>query len=154
MALQVQVDKCANCLVYDWKQADPGSLQKCGRCRVVQYCSKSCQEEHWVKVHKSHCKKLSRIQEPVTVSLFSNHPFPLGGLPGDNLEAMVIIIQRILVKMRQEGHLALLRLPREMDQLEKEMAGNRKAIWFCRKVFPSQAPCALPTIKALMVHSE
>jgi len=132
------------------KQADRASLQKCGRCRVVQYCSKSCQEEHWVKVHKSHCKKLSRVQEPVTVSLFSHHPFPLGGLPGDNLEAMVIIIQRILVKMRQEGHPALLCLPREMEQLEKEMANNRGTIWFCRKVFPSQATHGLTTITTSM----
>ena len=104
MSSQVQVDKCANCWVYDWKQANPASLQKCGRCRVVQYCSKSCQEEHWVKVHKKHCKKLSRVQEPVAVSLFSQHPFPKEGVPGDNLEAMIIIIQRILVKMREDKH--------------------------------------------------
>ena len=54
---------CANCLVYNWKQAEPAILKKCTRCKlvqyftititrckVVQYCSKACQQEHWVKV--------------------------------------------------------------------------------------------------------
>ena len=150
MSSQVQVDKCANCWVYDWKQAKPASLQKCGRCRVVQYCSKSCQEEHWIKVHKKHCKKLSRVQEPVAVSLFSQHPFPMEGIPGDNLEAMIIIIQRILVKMRKDKHPAILRLRREMAQLENEMTLNRGNLWFRKKVYPSQAPHDCTIIETLV----
>ena len=65
---------CANCLVYNWKQPEPAILKKCTRCKmvqyftiititiaiaitititrckVVQYCGKACQQEHWVKV--------------------------------------------------------------------------------------------------------
>ena len=60
---------CANCLVSNWKQAEPAILKKCTRCKlvqyftitititititrckVVQYCGNACQQEHWVKV--------------------------------------------------------------------------------------------------------
>ena len=36
-----------------------GDLRKCSCCRMVRYCSKGCQDEHWAK-HKVECK-LSRI---------------------------------------------------------------------------------------------
>eukprot|EP01034_Spumella_vulgaris_P041677 gene41677-51642_t len=32
------------------------TLNRCGRCGQVAYCSKGCQKEHW-KVHKKGCKK-------------------------------------------------------------------------------------------------
>ncbi|THY19499.1 hypothetical protein D6D01_07047 [Aureobasidium pullulans] len=32
---------------------DNGTLQ-CGKCKVIFYCSKTCQKEHWAK-HKQHC---------------------------------------------------------------------------------------------------
>ena len=52
---------CANCKVFGWKQPDPGSrpLKRCTGCRKIYYCSKECQEEHWRKVHKKHCKFFS-----------------------------------------------------------------------------------------------
>ena len=47
---------CANCKLYDWKQPEENALRKCGRCHVVAYCGKECQEEHWRKVHQKQCK--------------------------------------------------------------------------------------------------
>ena len=51
---------CANCENYDWSQpADLSKLLTCSKCKFISYCSKECQLEHWVKVHKQHCKYLA-----------------------------------------------------------------------------------------------
>ena len=145
---------CANCLVYDWKQVETSILQKCKRCKllkfciiiiiislimtrckVVQYCGKACQQEHWVKVHKHHCRHLARAQDS---SLHSHHPFPSEGLPGDNLEALVSLIQQLLVKMRRDKNVAFICFSRALNHLEEVMAVNRKEIWFTRKVWPAE----------------
>ena len=105
--------------------------------KVVEYCGKLCQEEHWVKVHKAHCKKLSRARGS---TLQSHHPFPMGGLPGDNTEALVLIIQQILAKMRQDKNVAFQCFSRQLNLLEERMSLNREEIWLSRKVFPSELP--------------
>jgi hypothetical protein len=57
--------KCANCAVYDWKQAANVNL-RCSRCKVMSYCGKECQLEHWAKHHKQQCKALAgRKPEPL-----------------------------------------------------------------------------------------
>jgi len=51
---------CTNCENYDWSQpADLSKLLTCSKCRFLSYCSRECQLEHWVKVHKQHCKYLA-----------------------------------------------------------------------------------------------
>ena len=42
-------------------QVDPkrSKLKLCTGCRKISYCSKECQEEHWRKVHRQHCKIFS-----------------------------------------------------------------------------------------------
>ena len=54
-------NKCANCWLFEWGQPDPSSipLRRCTGCLKIYYCSKECQEEHWKKVHKRHCKFFS-----------------------------------------------------------------------------------------------
>ena len=55
---------CVNCFVYKWEQPeDLSALKNCGRCKVVKYCSKECQEEHWALVHKKQCNKLRLSKE-------------------------------------------------------------------------------------------
>ena len=49
---------CANCYVYNWVQPKDKITLRCGRCKMFYYCSKECQEEHWRKTHKHHCKFL------------------------------------------------------------------------------------------------
>ena len=52
--------KCANCVIFGWKQVDPTiPLKRCTGCYKISYCSKECQAEHWHKVHRRHCKYLS-----------------------------------------------------------------------------------------------
>jgi len=52
---------CANCKLFGWEQPDPRAspLKRCTGCRKIWYCSQECQEEHWKKVHKRHCKFFS-----------------------------------------------------------------------------------------------
>eukprot|EP00092_Neocalanus_flemingeri_P005786 GFUD01006228.1.p1 GENE.GFUD01006228.1~~GFUD01006228.1.p1 ORF type:complete len:477 (-),score=143.81 GFUD01006228.1:96-1526(-) len=55
------VKYCANCSNYSWGQpADQSKIQQCAKCKFISYCSKECQQEHWVKVHKHHCKYLAQ----------------------------------------------------------------------------------------------
>ena len=44
---------CSNC---EGPCQPGGSLRKCARCRLVSYCSKACQKQHWGKGgHSEHC---------------------------------------------------------------------------------------------------
>jgi len=45
--------QCTNCGI-DESYPDI-EVKKCSRCKTVQYCSRSCQEEHWKCGHKSRC---------------------------------------------------------------------------------------------------
>jgi len=75
MALFMPV--CANCRLYSWeptkvpspvgpfyiKENSTDPLQRCSKCKVVFYCDKDCQTEHWEKVHKDKCKYLRGDKE-------------------------------------------------------------------------------------------
>ena len=53
---------CVNCKVFNWGQSEEvTTLRKCKQCKMVQYCSESCQKEHWKLVHKKHCKKIASV---------------------------------------------------------------------------------------------
>ena len=55
-AVSLENDR-ASCLgCYKILPAD--QLQKCAKCRLVQYCSKKCQIDHWRAEHKDDCKLL------------------------------------------------------------------------------------------------
>ena len=58
--------QCPNCELYSWEQKPglPFSLTRCSRCHTLHYCSKECQEEHWVKVHKAQCSGLKPPSQP------------------------------------------------------------------------------------------
>jgi hypothetical protein len=50
-----QGEMCANCYVLEKTLHE--KLLKCGQCRLIKYCSPTCQKEHW-KAHKKQCKKV------------------------------------------------------------------------------------------------
>ena len=57
---------CSWCLKQKGYQKDDGeavsSLKKCDACKMLVYCSKSCQREDWVKgFHKKECKLMAKI---------------------------------------------------------------------------------------------
>jgi hypothetical protein len=49
-----QGEMCANCYVLEKTLNE--RLLKCGQCRLIKYCSRECQREHWKKAHKKQCK--------------------------------------------------------------------------------------------------
>ena len=59
--MELLAKRCANCVIFGWEQVDPvvSPLRRCTGCYKISYCSKECQEEHWHKVHKQHCKFFS-----------------------------------------------------------------------------------------------
>ena len=42
--------RCARCSRTD-------GLKRCARCKLVWYCSRTCQREHWRDVHQHECEK-------------------------------------------------------------------------------------------------
>ena len=143
---------CANCFVYGWKQPeDIATLKSCKQCKVMQYCSKECQAEHWKLIHKEHCKKLKQAKEAEqlergdvsssSVGIFSQHPFPLSGKLDDTFELLLNLIQRILAKMWQTGHPAW-----DLDEVKQLLMSTQKCrqlIWADRKLFPKIKQVAL-----------
>ncbi|GFT37469.1 ankyrin repeat and MYND domain-containing protein 2 [Nephila pilipes] len=47
--------RCATC-------GDPFGKKKCGTCKVIYYCDKTCQKLHWF-THKEHCPILAKTSE-------------------------------------------------------------------------------------------
>ena len=88
-------------------------------------------------MHKDHCKQLAKAQGS---TLHSHHPFPVEGQPGDKIEALISVIQQLLVKMRRETPFAFgfFYFSPELNHLEEVMAQNRREIWFTRKIWPTE----------------
>lgn len=52
-----QTDNCTRCGKEE--SSEGRSLMTCARCKVAQYCSKSCQKAHW-RYHKQYCAPFSK----------------------------------------------------------------------------------------------
>ena len=149
--------QCANCLVYGWTQPeDLDTLQQCSRCKVLLYCDKECQKEHWMRVHKQHCKKLTEAKKKErsnvsisgrsAVSIYSHHPFPLEGLSGDLKEGLILVIRRIINKLQSSHHPAFSAFESDIKSLEKSTINAQRRIWCNRKVYPKDQSCTMSRI--------
>jgi sulfur relay (sulfurtransferase) DsrC/TusE family protein len=49
-------EMCANCFVLERTLENGAKLSKCSRCKQIKYCSRTCQAQHWKKIHKQQCK--------------------------------------------------------------------------------------------------
>ena len=156
-ACQTPPQKCANCSLFGYPQPDCTTLQRCGKCKVLQYCGKDCQGEHWVLVHKKHCKMLAVAVElekkakdspGIPVSLYSHHPFGGAAQSGDTTEALVILVQKILCKMWATNHPACPLFPVELMELAEKMQGVRMDIWSHRKIAPPEDTAFFPEVGA------
>jgi len=66
---------CDNCDYYEWKQEEDKSSMQCSKCKVMLYCSKQCQKEHWFNVHKYQCKYLAKQKVyPHSVHIITSCP--------------------------------------------------------------------------------
>lgn len=45
-------DCCATCT----SRQDAAQLLQCSRCKMVKYCSRNCQKQHWKPCHKASCE--------------------------------------------------------------------------------------------------
>lgn len=56
-------NRCARCTSLKLKEGNKagsesrqsGRLLRCGRCKIVKYCSKVCQKAHWKRCHRESC---------------------------------------------------------------------------------------------------
>ena len=62
MVRPAKLNYCPNCRVSGWKELEPDKLKlQCSKCKVVRYCSKFCQREHWRLVHKQQCEEIAAV---------------------------------------------------------------------------------------------
>ena len=147
MRASTLLNECANCFIFHYEQMKPESLQKCGRCKVVEYCSKECQAEHWAMLHKAQCKQMAWARQSEKagkepVGIYSQHPFPdpeasLQSGTADTTEVLVDVVQKVLVRLKSRDPTLFLRIE-QLPQLEAIMEMNRMRIWRDKKIFPQQ----------------
>lgn len=116
--------ECANCIVFQWEQPAVGNLQKCSRCKVLQYCSKDCQKEHWMLVHKEQCKQLAKTKAVYRPLDYSNGPN----------ESLLMLVWRILVKIKSTDLFSNTRVRTLAMQLEEETMKSKAWIEYQKKI--------------------
>ena len=57
--LDIQTRMKCNFLLCGNRETYVGEFSKCARCRIVRYCSRSCQKKHWKDIHKYECKPIN-----------------------------------------------------------------------------------------------
>ena len=142
------LNKCVNCIAYGWGQPEEvTTLRKCKQCKMLQYCSESCQKEHWKLVHKKHCQKIAtiiasyhEIGDDLAVSevIFSHHPFSASEVACNPVEALVMLAQKILTKMQFRNRAAYTKVTSQLAQLETEMTKWMAKRWADKKIFPEK----------------
>ena len=80
--------------------------------------------------------RMLRAMKSLPPCLSSHQPFPLAGLPGDRTERIVIVLQKLLLKIVLTKHEVTEKCSKELDDLQQIMFENRTAIWFNRKTKP------------------
>ena len=134
----------------------------------MAYCGVECQEEHWNKVHKKHCKYLAGIKKakhsehkrdicrtctarnsvgdlvfsptnPNYVCIFENvDPHPLAGPKEDRVEKMLTVAQKILKKMKVTKNPVYLLKRQQVDKLEEDLCDMKTTMYQNRICFGNQ----------------
>ena len=92
-------------------------------------------------VHKQHCKKLALAREGEggdLVGIYSHHPFSVADLLNDPLEALPMLVQKILLKIQNSSQPAFTRIQSQLIQIEKEMELDMRITWADKKYFPGK----------------
>ena len=93
-------------------------IQKCAKCKVVQYCSKACQKQHWFAKHKRVCSTVRTTRKATDL-------LPSMGKPEDRRMAREFRIERY----RNEGK--YVKAEKEIRLLLQEFAVEEDAVyWF------------------------
>ena len=131
---------CANCAVFGWKQVEPEKLKHCKKCKVLSYCSVSCQHEHWALVHKQQCQELASIGKcgkPVDAFKLLDDIGPL--------QDLVVQADKIILKMFMEvrksrmSKSAYTTVSNKLDKLRNTMLVWRKMILVNKTTYPKRS---------------
>ena len=105
-------------------------MRKCKQGKMLQYCSESCQKEHWNLVHKRQRKKIAsaiafyrEIGDDFRVcwAIYSHHPFPASELPGNPTESLMMLAEKVLVKMQFRNKSVYTKVSSQLAQLQVDM---------------------------------
>ena len=123
---------CANCKVYGWEQPEPEQMKNCSKCKVLSYCSVSCQGEHWALVHKQQCQELASIGKrgkPLDAYMLLDDIGPL--------QDLVIQADKILLKMSMEVGKSMSKSELDkLDELRNTLLEWRKMILDNKTTYP------------------
>ena len=98
------------------------------RCKMLQYCSKECQKEHWILVHKSQCKKLAEKSEgAVGEDLNAN---------GSHLENLLILLGKTLDRIKHTAMWSDSEVRTQLMQLEQDIRDSKELTKGCRMTNP------------------
>ena len=125
-------NKCSNCALFDWEQPDAATLKQCAKCKVVQHCGEHCQNEHWMQVHKHHCKMLAFMKDTRFTAFLAVKA------PDDTLEILAILMQKIIFKMLSSGMWSHPGFRGPLTQLGEAMSEGIEQTWAMRRVFPRE----------------
>ena len=144
----------------------------------MAYCGVECQEEHWNKVHKKHCKYLAGIKKakhsehkrdicrtctarnsvgdlvfsptnPNYVCIFENvDPHPLAGPKEDRVEKMLTVAQKILLKFKITENPVYLNRRHQFDEFEKKLWELRRQLHLNRIYGGNQNPMTIMGLTA------
>ena len=142
------LDECVNCKVFKWGQPEElTTLRKCKQCKVVQYCTESCQKEHWKLVHKKQCKKIASAIASyrekgddfgVSGVIYSHHPFPASEVPGNPATTLMMLALKVLAKMQFRKQSVYTKVSSQLAQLQTEMTKWMGNTWADKKIFPEK----------------
>ena len=132
---------CANCDVYQWMQKEDKITLRCGGCKFFFYCSKECQEEHWKKTHRQHCKHLAKLKQ---VEHYSKQELDaeldllstITTDPNDRSERATKVMLRLLEKIKLETHSAAEKV--QIEKVEDELLDFRMKIYGKRLFNPKE----------------
>ena len=135
---------CTNCEVYNWRQKEGKITLRCGGCKIFFYCSKECQEEHWKKTHRQHCKHLSKLKagEHNSKEEFNSDLELLSSVtrdPEDRVEKVIKVMQKLLAKIKLSKHSAKDTV--DTEKAEVNLQFMRAEIYISRLKSPKRICC-------------
>ena len=76
----MMLDKQPRCHNATCLKQKPKGVNWCLGCRVVEYCSKECQKQHWGTTHRKECKmfQATRARYPSYVEILQKFPHAIG----------------------------------------------------------------------------
>ena len=92
-------------------------------------------------VHKKHCKKLASAKEGEggdLVGIYSPHPFDGAKLSDVPHEALIMLVQKVLLKIERSNQPAFTKVQSQLLQLGEVMKECMEDVWAEKKLYPGE----------------